>query len=73
VQRAGLLAAADAPRLASTGLNPSETYDIPHSEHGFAMPVTVTWAGRDYRVRFDAGMTTPPAVREHAPPRPLTI
>jgi 7,8-dihydropterin-6-yl-methyl-4-(beta-D-ribofuranosyl)aminobenzene 5'-phosphate synthase len=57
VKRAGLLAAAGSPRLASTVLDTGETYDIPLAEHGFAMLVTVTRAGRDHRILFDAGMT----------------
>lgn len=32
-------------------------FDIPLAQHGFAMLVTVTRAGRDHRLLYDAGMT----------------
>jgi len=57
VRRAGLLAAANAPRLATSVLDTGETYDVPLAQHGFAMLVTVTRAGTDHHLLFDAGMT----------------
>ena len=57
VRRAGLLAAAEAPRLATNVLDTGEAYDVPLAEHGFSMLVTVTRAGRDHHLLFDAGMT----------------
>jgi 7,8-dihydropterin-6-yl-methyl-4-(beta-D-ribofuranosyl)aminobenzene 5'-phosphate synthase len=57
VHRAGLLGAATAPRLPTTVLDTGETFDIPLAQHGFAMLVTVTRAGRDHHLLFDAGMT----------------
>jgi 7,8-dihydropterin-6-yl-methyl-4-(beta-D-ribofuranosyl)aminobenzene 5'-phosphate synthase len=57
VRRQGLLAAAAAPRLATNVLDTGETYDIPLAEHGFSMLVTVTRAGHDHHLLFDAGMT----------------
>jgi len=57
VTRAGLLAAANAPRLATSVLDTGETYDIPLAQHGFAMLVTVTRSGTDHHLLFDAGMT----------------
>jgi hypothetical protein len=56
VRRAGLLAAATAPRLVTSVLDTGETFDIPLAQHGFAMLVTVTHAGQDHRLLFDAGM-----------------
>ena len=57
VKRAGLLAAPSASRLATTVLDTGETFDIPLAQHGFAMLVTVTRAGIDHQLLFDAGMT----------------
>lgn len=57
VKRAGLLSAAGAPRLATSVIEGGETFDVPLAEHGFAVLVTVTRAGRDHRFLFDAGMT----------------
>ncbi len=57
VHRHGLLAAGAAPRLATNVLDTGETYDIPLAEHGFSMLVTVTRAGQDHHLLFDAGMT----------------
>jgi 7,8-dihydropterin-6-yl-methyl-4-(beta-D-ribofuranosyl)aminobenzene 5'-phosphate synthase len=57
VHRHGLLAAGAAQRLATNVLDTGETYDIPLAEHGFSMLVTVTRAGHDHQLLFDAGMT----------------
>ena len=57
VKRAGLAAASTAPRLATSVLAGGETYDAPLAEHGFASLVTVSRAGRDHHILFDAGMT----------------
>jgi 7,8-dihydropterin-6-yl-methyl-4-(beta-D-ribofuranosyl)aminobenzene 5'-phosphate synthase len=57
VHRHGLLAAGAAQRLATNVLDTGETYDIPLAEHGFSMLVTVTRAGHDHHLLFDAGMT----------------
>ena len=57
VRRRGLLAAATAPRLVSNVLDTGETYDIPLAEHGFSVLVTVSRAGHDHHLLFDAGMT----------------
>jgi 7,8-dihydropterin-6-yl-methyl-4-(beta-D-ribofuranosyl)aminobenzene 5'-phosphate synthase len=64
VKRAGLLAAASAARLATNVLDTGETFDIPLAQHGFAMLVTVTRAGRDHHLLFDAGMT-PDGLRDN--------
>lgn len=58
VTRAGLLGAAAAPRLATNVLDTGEAYDVPLAEHGFAMLVSVTRAGTDHHLLFDAGMTS---------------
>ncbi len=57
VKRTGLFAAATAQRLATSILDTGEAFDVPLAEHGFAMLVTVTRAGSDHRILFDAGMT----------------
>jgi len=57
VHRHGLLAATTAQRLATNVLDTGETYDIPLAEHGFSMLVTVSRAGHDHHLLFDAGMT----------------
>ncbi|HET6873217.1 MAG TPA: MBL fold metallo-hydrolase [Acidimicrobiales bacterium] len=57
VKRAGLLSAAGAPHLAASVIEGGEAFDVPLAEHGFAVLVTVTRAGRDHRILFDAGMT----------------
>ncbi len=57
VKRAGVLGAASAPRLITSVLDTGETYDVPLAQHGFAMLVTVSRAGTDHHVLFDAGMT----------------
>jgi 7,8-dihydropterin-6-yl-methyl-4-(beta-D-ribofuranosyl)aminobenzene 5'-phosphate synthase len=57
IHRHGLLAAGTAQRLATNVLDTGETYDIPLAEHGFSMLVTVTRAGHDHQLLFDAGMT----------------
>ena len=57
VRRHGLLTAAGAPRLATNVLDTGETFDFPLAEHGFSMLVTVTRAGHDHHLLFDAGMT----------------
>jgi 7,8-dihydropterin-6-yl-methyl-4-(beta-D-ribofuranosyl)aminobenzene 5'-phosphate synthase len=56
VRRHGLLAAGAAPRLATNILD-IEAFDVPLAEHGFSMRVTVTRAGHDHHLLFDAGMT----------------
>ncbi|MBX7433143.1 MBL fold metallo-hydrolase [Mycobacterium sp. Y57] len=57
VHRHSLVAAAAAPRLATNVLDTGETFDIPLAEHGFSMLVTVSRAGHDHHLLFDAGMT----------------
>jgi 7,8-dihydropterin-6-yl-methyl-4-(beta-D-ribofuranosyl)aminobenzene 5'-phosphate synthase len=57
VRRYGLAAASAAPRRASNVLDTGEAYDFPFAEHGFSMLVTVTRAGRDHHLLFDAGIT----------------
>ena len=57
VHRHGLFAAAAAPGLATNVLDTGEIFDIPLAEHGFSMLVTVSRAGRDHHLLFDAGMT----------------
>jgi 7,8-dihydropterin-6-yl-methyl-4-(beta-D-ribofuranosyl)aminobenzene 5'-phosphate synthase len=64
VIRAGLLAAPSASRLATSVLDTGETFDIPLAQHGFAMLVTVTRAGVDHYLLFDAGMT-PDGLRDN--------
>ena len=56
VHRYGLLSAATASRLATTVLD-TDAYDVPLAEHGFSMLVTVSRAGHDHHLLFDAGMT----------------
>ncbi len=57
VHRYGLLSAAAVPRLATNVLDSGEAYDVPLAEHGFSMLVTVSRAGHDHHLLFDAGMT----------------
>ena len=64
VTRAGLLRAGTAPRLATSVLEGGEAFDVPLAEHGFAMLVTVTRAGRPHNILFDAGMT-PDGLRDN--------
>ena len=56
VHRYGLLSAATATRLPTNVLD-TGAYDIPLAEHGFSMLVTVSRAGHDHHLLFDAGMT----------------
>src|SRR6516165_561832 len=64
VTRAGLLRAGTAPRLATSVLEGGEAFDVPLAEHGFAMLVTVTRAGKQHTILFDAGMT-PDGLRDN--------
>lgn len=57
VRRHGLPAAAAMPGLRTDVLNTGEIYDVPLAEHGFSMLVTVSRAGHDHHLLFDAGMT----------------
>ncbi len=57
VHRHGLFAAAAATRLAASVLDTGETFDVPLAEHGFSMLVTVSRAGHEHHLLFDAGMT----------------
>lgn len=58
MHRNDLLAANTAQRPAAKVLGTGETYDMPLAEHGFSMLVTVSRAGHDHHVLFDAGMTS---------------
>jgi 7,8-dihydropterin-6-yl-methyl-4-(beta-D-ribofuranosyl)aminobenzene 5'-phosphate synthase len=64
VKRAGLLHAATGPRLATSVLDGGEAYDVPLAEHGFAMLVSVSRAGTEHHILFDAGMT-PDGLRDN--------
>ncbi len=45
------------PRIPAAFLETGATMDSPLAEHGFSVLVTVTKAGREHRILFDAGMT----------------
>jgi 7,8-dihydropterin-6-yl-methyl-4-(beta-D-ribofuranosyl)aminobenzene 5'-phosphate synthase len=57
VRRHSFAAVAAQPRLSAGLVQPAEGYDVPVAEHGFSMLVTVTRAGHDHHLLFDAGMT----------------
>lgn len=56
VHRYSLLSAAAGARLPTTVLD-TDAYDVPLAENGFSMLVTVSRAGREHHLLFDAGMT----------------
>jgi 7,8-dihydropterin-6-yl-methyl-4-(beta-D-ribofuranosyl)aminobenzene 5'-phosphate synthase len=45
------------PRLQTAFLEGSGTFDAPLAEHGFSALITITKAGQERRVLFDAGLT----------------
>ena len=51
------LAGPKVPRAAASFLEGGEGYDSLRAEHGFSALITVTKAGRERRVLFDAGLT----------------
>ncbi|HUF54375.1 MAG TPA: MBL fold metallo-hydrolase [Dehalococcoidia bacterium] len=45
------------PRVSASTLEPGETSDLPHAEHGFAALITIEKAGRTHQILFDSGMS----------------
>jgi 7,8-dihydropterin-6-yl-methyl-4-(beta-D-ribofuranosyl)aminobenzene 5'-phosphate synthase len=58
-KRGGTIASGggDAPRVKAPLLEPGETIDALLAEHGFSALLSVTKAGREHRILFDAGLT----------------
>jgi 7,8-dihydropterin-6-yl-methyl-4-(beta-D-ribofuranosyl)aminobenzene 5'-phosphate synthase len=57
VRRYSLLTTREVPRQTSNVLDNGEAYDVPLAGHGFSMLVTMSRAGHDHHILFDAGMT----------------